>query len=130
MKMKSFMIFNFFWNFQISVFYATPLNYACLIIKTASPGPIVSVPTPGSWEFHDFPWKTLKNLPGGIFSSVYGMAFQLFWSENTIKPTVCLVWCLQVFQNSWFFNMFNENIQNKLCVFIRNPSQTMLISMF
>ena len=32
-----------------------------LIGKTASPGPVVSVPTLGSWEYDDFSWKTPEN---------------------------------------------------------------------
>ena len=61
--------------FKISKFqfvHVTPSNFACLIVKTASPGPIVSVPTLGSWKYDDLICKIPKNPPGGIFSSVYG----------------------------------------------------------
>ena len=37
-----------------NVFRFTPLNFPRLVAKTASPGPEVSVPTLGSWEYHDF----------------------------------------------------------------------------
>ena len=48
---------NNFESFEISKFQFfgfISLNYPRLTVKTASPGPIVSVATPGSWECHDF----------------------------------------------------------------------------
>ena len=43
--------------FQIQFFHVTPSNFARLIVKTASPGPIVWVPTLGSWKYDDLIWK-------------------------------------------------------------------------
>ena len=54
----------FFLIFKFQFFHVTPLNFPHLIAKTASPGPIVSVPTPGSWEYGDFICKIPKNPPG------------------------------------------------------------------
>ena len=73
---ESLYIFGNFWNVWILVFHVTPSNFVCLVVKTSSPGPIVSVPTLGSWEYDDFIWKWLrKPSGGGIFSSVYGISF-------------------------------------------------------
>ena len=38
-------------NFSFQLFGFTPLNFPRLVVKTASPGPEVSVPTLGSWEY-------------------------------------------------------------------------------
>ena len=65
-------------TFLISRFFRfTPLNFHHLIAEAASPGPIVSVPTPGSWEYGDFICKTAKKPSGGgIIFSVYGIFTQ------------------------------------------------------
>ena len=44
-------IFKNFEIFKFQFFGFTPLNFHHLIVKTASPGPEVSVPTLGSWEY-------------------------------------------------------------------------------
>ena len=68
-KNSNFHVFLKFFNFQF--FHVTPLNFPHLIAKTASPGPIVSVPTPGSWEYGDFICKMQKTSWGGTFSVAY-----------------------------------------------------------
>ena len=68
-KKKVSICFGFF-KFQF--FHVTPSNFACLIVKTASPGPIVSVPTLGSWKYDDLICKIPKN------SSFQNLKFQLF----------------------------------------------------
>ncbi len=45
LEILKFLIFRFF--------RFTPLNFHHLIAETASPGPEVSVPTPGSWKYDD-----------------------------------------------------------------------------
>ena len=47
-------IFKMFEHFKFQFFRFTPLKFPRLVVKTASPGPVVSVPTPGSCESHDF----------------------------------------------------------------------------
>ena len=49
-------------KFQFSTEHS--LTFPHLIAKTASPGPIISVPTLGSWEYDDFKWKMRKTLRG------------------------------------------------------------------
>ena len=49
-KKEKLIISIFFEIFEFQFFHVTPLNFPRLIAKTASPGPTVSVPTPGSWE--------------------------------------------------------------------------------
>ena len=44
-------IFKKFKLFKFQFFRFTPLNFPRLAEKTASPGPEVSVPTLGSWEY-------------------------------------------------------------------------------
>ena len=50
-KKKILIIFENFEIFKFQFFGFTPLNFHHLIVKTASPGPEVSVPTLGSWEY-------------------------------------------------------------------------------
>ncbi len=66
----NFMLFELI-NFQFV--YVTPSNFAFLIAKTVSSGPIVSVPTTGSWKYDDLMFKIPKTLRGGVFvlPSVY-----------------------------------------------------------
>ena len=52
-----------FKQFDFQFFHVTPSNFPRLAVKTASPGPVVSVPTPGSCVSHDFIWKIPKNPP-------------------------------------------------------------------
>ena len=54
-------IFEIFKSFKFQFSHSNSLNFPRLVAKTASPGPEVSVPTPGSWEYHDFIWKIQKN---------------------------------------------------------------------
>ncbi len=55
--------------FIFQCFHCNSLNFLRLVAKTASPGPEVSVPTLGAWEYHDFTRKMQKN-PGVFFSAV------------------------------------------------------------
>ena len=46
-------MFLIFKSFNFQFFHVTPLNFHHLIAEIASPGPVVSVPTLGSWKYDD-----------------------------------------------------------------------------
>ena len=77
---------NKIWNlpfeilkFQFSLWNSS--NSPHLVATTASPDPIVSVPTLGSWEYCDFMWKTQKSYSEIKFLTFQIVVFHvfLFW---------------------------------------------------
>ena len=84
-------ILNNFEMFKLELFHVTPSNFKCLILKAASPGPEVSVPTLGSWKYDDLICKIQENPPGGFFPSVYGiLAIQSLQANENLLFT-CFV---------------------------------------
>ena len=59
---KTLYVFKHFEIFKFQFFHVTPSNFPHLIVKTASPGPVVSVPTPGSCESHDLTLRSVSSL--------------------------------------------------------------------
>ena len=64
-KKKKIVTFKNFEIFKFQFVGFISLNFPRLMLKTASPGPIVSVATPCSWEYDDM--KNTKNPPGGNY---------------------------------------------------------------
>ena len=52
--------YNSFEFLKFQFFHVTPSNSVCLVTKTASSGPEVSVPTLGSWKYDDLTCKMTK----------------------------------------------------------------------
>ena len=89
------------------------MNFPHLIAKTASPGPIVSVPAPGSWKYGDFICKIPKKPSGGgnLFS-MYGMFILLFIVCFIYRLFTLFYVCVHLFAKS--YDCFNEILHRPL----------------
>ena len=69
------------------LFQVTPSKFAHPIAETASPGPVVSVPTQGSWKFDDF--LTLRTTTLGLPFSTENSSGNLTenYPKNRSKPS-------------------------------------------
>ena len=113
------------------VFNFIPSSFIILIAKTASPGPVVPVPTLGSWEFVDLFMKNNKNPPGVNFfpasvcpalcPSVSSKPWANLYTSEIVKHNATVAkhrtTCGRYLVNIGTFDQHLQNIQRKILIF-------------